>query len=190
MQWRLASWGLVLLGLVVGAGPASALNILSLSTTTPTVDVGDPVQLTLGMSFDEVTLGGGVRLSFDDTLLSLTSISFGGALGDDPDFRCPSDAGASNPVACPSDPNFISFGGFAGLSGDRTVAMITLQALAPSGGATMIDLLPDRAFSDSVGSPLTVSLTGTSVVVTPEPGTVALLGLGVASLAALRRPRA
>jgi len=184
MQWRLASWGLVLLGLVVGAGPASALNILSLSTTTPTVDVGDPVQLTLGMSFDEVTLGGGVRLSFDDTLLSLTSISFGGALGDDPDFRCPT---AGGPVSCPADPNFISFGGFAGLSGDRTVATIILQALAPTAGGTTIDLLADRAFSDNFGSPLTVSLTGTSVVVVPEPGTLALVGLGLASLTAVRR---
>jgi len=187
MRWQTAGLGLGLLGILVGASPAAAVNILSLETTTPTVAVGDSVQLTLGMSFDDVTLGGGVKLSFDDTVLDLSSITFSGALGDDPDFRCPTDPAASSPVSCPADSRFISFGTFEGLSGDRTVATIVLEALAPSSGAMAIDLLPDRAFSDSVGSPLAVSLSGASVVVVPEPGTLGLVAVGIAGLGAVRR---
>jgi len=86
---------------------------------------------------------------------------------------------------------FLAFGTFDGLSGDRTVATVTLDTLAESFGATTIDLIATNAFADEAGSPLPVALVGTSVRVVPEPGAVGLLGtaLGVVGLAVRRHAK-
>jgi len=187
MGAQTATWGLVCVGMVLGASPAKALNMLTLEASMATPRVGASVSFRLAMSFDDVTVGGGVRLSFDEAFLRLDSVSFASGLADDPDFRCPTDPAASSPVSCPMDPNFLSFGGFAGLSGDRTVATIVFDALAPSGGPTRIDLLAERPFSSEVGTALDVSFAGTSVSVVPEPGVALLLAMAAAGATALRR---
>jgi hypothetical protein len=176
----------LLLGVLVGASSAHALNDLALDPLLVTVaGPGLTAQLALELSFDDTTVGGGVTLSFDSTILSLVSISFDGALGDDADFRCPTQ-NLPGSVTCPAVPNFISFGDFGGIAGDRGVATVTFLALMQ--GVTPIDILPERPFGDDQGSALDVSYSSATVEVLPEPGNMALVGsLGLAGLVARSR---
>lgn len=174
------------IGLLVGT-PATALNILSLEPPSASAAVGDPLELTLRMDFDDTTVGGGITLDYDSAVLALDSISFTGAIGDDPDFRCPTDPDATSPVPCPSDADFLSFGSFSGITGEGAVATIAWDPVGP--GTTAIDLLETNTFSSTMGSELDVTFEGATATVVPEPGTLALLGVGVAALGARRRCR-
>lgn len=179
----------MVLALLLAATGADALNELRLDGPSGGVGVGDPVDVTLSIAFTDVTLGGAVAVSYDAALLELLSVSFDPALPDDPDFRCPS-AGLPTSVGCPSSPTFVSFGSLAGLptGGPLAVATLHFLALAPGTG----DVRPGvaNAFSDTVGSPLGVSLVGARVAV-PEPaaGLLALATGASLLLAARRRAR-
>jgi hypothetical protein len=119
----------------------------------------EPLFLDLHMSFEDTTVGGGIDLVFDSGVLSFIDGVFDEGLGDDPNFRCPTDPTASAPVDCtPNGPNFVSFGGFPGITGDQLV--VTLEFFATSTGNSPIDFTVTSPFSDPSGQPIEV----------PEPG--------------------
>jgi hypothetical protein len=129
--------------------------------------------LDLHMSFEDTTVGGGIDLLFDDGVLSFIDGVFDDGLGDDPNFRCPTDPAAPAPIDCtPNGPNFVSFGGFPGITGDHLV--VTLEFFATSTGDSPIDFTVTSPFSDPTGNPIEV----------PEPGLAWMAA--IATLAALR----
>lgn len=168
---------------LLAAGGAHALDELRLDPPPAgKVPVGAPVDLGLALEFDDVTLGGGVSVSYDAAVLDLVSVSFDASLPDDPDFRCPT-AGLPTSVPCPPSAAFLSFGTLAGLPTGVAVPVATLHFLAVGAGASDVLLAVANAFSDPVGSPLAVSLVGTRVAV-PEPAAGLLLLAPLAALVA------
>ena len=143
---------------VVAVAPAEiarAQNSLSLQATPSQVTVGESFQVSLSMDFSDSTAGGGVTLAYDPARLSLGSIAV--ALGD-PDFRCP----GSTAIACPSDPDYLSFGDVTGLTGQASVATITFTSTGV--GTSAITLQATTPFGEVGGGELTVGFNGTSVV--------------------------
>jgi hypothetical protein len=121
---------------------ASAMNILLLDPASSRVDLSETFQITLSMAFDDVTLGGQVRIAFDGGVLDLLSIQFDAGLGDDLDFRCPTDPGAGSPVTCPPDENVLGFG---------TIAVLTFQVVGL--GETQVSAEVECCSSAWSGSP-------------------------------------
>jgi hypothetical protein len=138
----------------VPAASLSAQNSFWLQPASNPVTVGEPFQLSLRMDFSDSTVGGGVRLSYDASRMSLDAIAV--ALGDS-DFRCP----GSSAIACPSDPNYLSFGQLTGLTGSAAVATITFTPVAS--GILQISLAPGTAFGQGGGGELTVDLGSVAV---------------------------
>lgn len=171
---------------ILSSSPAFALNTLALAAE-PTGAVGQLIPVTLTMSFDDVTVGGAIAVDSDLAILRLASVTFSSALGDDPDFRCPTDPSAANPVTCPADSEFISFGTVSGLQGDMLVATLLFEAIGVSVGETTIAIMLARDFSDPVGSPLDVTFGSAGLVITPEPTSLVLLGFGLSLISARRR---
>jgi hypothetical protein len=138
----------------------------------------EPLFLDLHMSFADTTVGGGIDLDFDSGVLSFIDGIFDDGLGDDPNFRCPTDPLAPNPVNCaPNGPNFVSFGGFPGMTGDHLV--VSLEFLATATGSSPIGFTVTSAFSDASGNPLEV----------PEPSAAWLAAAALATLGALNLRR-
>ena len=132
--------------------------------------------LDLHMSFSDTTVGGGIDLVFDSRVLSFIDGVFDNELGDDPNFRCPTDPFAPQPVDCtPNGPNFVSFGGFPGITGDHLVVM--LEFLATATGDSPIDFIVTSPISDPFGQPLEV----------PEPGFAWLAALATLGALKVRR---
>jgi len=176
--------GVIVASLWLLGGPADATNIVSLQPVgfdpaTP-VPIGQNVEFSLEMAFTDTTLGGGVTITFDSAVFSLVSIVFdAGFTVDDKDFRCPTDPTAPNPVSCPANPAFVSWGNFAGLTGTHNVARVTLEAITLG----EVEVTPEvtATFSSPMGQPLPVGTIGV-----PEPGATVLLLAFVAG-AAVRR---
>lgn len=182
---------LMLTAAVLVPAAARATDILTLTPLNydplGLVAVGAQASVVLDMNFDDSTLGGAVTVQFDPAVVSLVSIDFDPSFNvDDIDFRCPTDPSASNPVPCGTDPAFLSFGNFGGISGAHTVAEITFLALAP--GTSALGLAITRDFAGITGSALPVSVTGTSISV-PEPGMASLLLAGMLALGRCVRTR-
>lgn len=130
----------------------------------------EPLFLDLHMSFEDTTIGGGIDLIFDPGVLSFIDGVFDDGLGDDPDFRCPNDPPAQ--IDCTlKGPNFVSFGGYPGITGDHLV--VSLEFFATSTGNSPIDFTVTSTFSDTSGQPIEV----------PEPGLAWVAA--IATLAAL-----
>jgi hypothetical protein len=134
--------------------------------------------LDLHMSFADTTVGGGIDLDFDAGILSFIDGVFDDGLGDDPNFRCPTDPAATNPIDCaPNGPNFVSFGGFPGMTGDHLV--VALEFLATATGNSPIGFTVTSPFSDTSGNPIEV----------PEPSAAWLAAAALATLGALNARR-
>ena len=75
-----------LLGSLLAAASLSASAAsISLSPLTQTVGQGNQVSLQLTMDFTgDPTLGGGIDISYNSSLLSFASFTFDPGLGDDP----------------------------------------------------------------------------------------------------------
>ncbi len=155
MRWLVtpAAWiSASALWLAISPGAAQATNILSLEPAAQAVRVGGIAVFELKMDFSDLTLGGAVTVGFDPAILSLSSIAFNDLLPDDPDFRCP----GSEVIPCPADPNFVSLGTFAGISGVHTIATLAFEVQAV--GTSSVSLEIANSFSDALGSPLEVML--------------------------------
>ena len=140
------------------ADTAHAQNALSL-TVLPGGTAAE-VQIELQMDFSDTTVGGAVVLAYDSDALVVDGIEFNSELGNDPDFQCPGSAG----IVCPADVDFVSFGSILGLSGQATIATLSVH-LVGSNAATL-GLGTGSPFAGVGGSELAVSLTGVEV----EPG--------------------
>jgi subtilisin-like proprotein convertase family protein len=166
------------LGTLLLASTSRAQNVLQLAATGPSV--GSEIQVELTMDFSDTTVGGGVTLAYDPAAVVLEDIEFDPSLGDDPDFRCPGSA----VINCPLDPAFLSFGSVAGLSGQKTVAVVTLRLIGTV--STAIALEPASAFGAMDGTELSASLTGVVVEgVVPVPSLTPRFALLLATVLVL-----
>jgi hypothetical protein len=138
-----------------------------------TVQAEDSIFLDLQRRFEDLAVGGAINLVFDPEILQVADVTFNN--GDDRDYRCPTDPTALQPVPCPTDETFISFGSRDGISRSGVVATIEFRVLAS--GTTSIGFDVASPFSDVFGDPLTL----------PEPR----FGLwaGLVALAVLNRLR-
>lgn len=155
-------------------------GLVSIEPADSEVAVGELFSLMTLMDFEDTTVGGGMTLtlnSSDGGEIEFLSFNLDplGDLGDDPDFRCP-----GGPLACPADPHFLSFGSFAGITGQHTVAELVFEALSP--GVVDVSFDITSPFADTLGGALDVTIIGASVTVVPEPGTLSMLALGLLSL--------
>ena len=158
---------------------------LNLTVQPGEVRVGQAVELRLALDFSaDPTLGGGVDLLFDASLLQYTGFVFNSALGDDASFRRLPDAEPSRLVG-------LAFGQFNGLAGPAEVGRFSFTALAPGQASLRLaaNVAPAGDFISLQNfGPQTVAFGATQVHVSavPEPGQAWLLllglGLGLAGL--------
>ena len=189
-------WSVALLVacMMLTAAGAGAVTI-GLSPVSQTVLPGDSVEVALTIS----GLGNGVAPSlgafdldveFDPAVLGFSMAVFGDPiLGDQLDlFGLGSFTGvdASIPATVnlfevsldlPADLDLLQAPSF-------TLATLTFQALAA--GVSPLSLR-NVILGDALGDPLDASVTGASVNVVPEPGTLLLLGSGLMGFGAYRR---
>ncbi len=176
MPSRLAILVLVGVWISFPGGAARALNMISLTPVTYQASLGETVALTLQMQFDEATLGGGVDLLFDPSVLDFVFFEFDPGLEDDPSFRLT----PLSPIN--GDRLVLGFGDFNGIAGSRLIGTVTFDAvgLGIANLSTGPNLQPAGPFV-SAASPLDLLLMefeGSTVTVVPEPSPLGLLILG------------
>jgi hypothetical protein len=178
--WKRCATLLALTGLPWGAGAQS----LSLTALPAALTVGQAFELRLDFDFSaDPTLGGGVDLAYDVSLLQYTGFVFSPTLGDDPSFRRQPDAGPDRLVG-------LAFGNFNGLRGPGEVGRFSFTALAAGVASLNLEanVAPAGAFiSLQTFSPQAVAFGSTQVQVSAVPelgqGWLAMAGLvGVAVL--------
>ena len=183
MRRRLAILALVGIWISVPVGAARALNMISLTPVAQEESLGETVLVTLQMQFDEATLGGGVDLLFDPSVLDFVSFEFDPGLGDDPIFRLT--------PSSPTDGNrlVLGFGDFDGIGGSRAIGTVTFDAVGV--GVANLSTGPNAQPAGpfvSAASPLDLLLVdfeASAVTVVPEPSTLGLLILGSGGLVLL-----
>jgi hypothetical protein len=140
--------------------------------------------VTIGIDFDQTTVGGSFAVDFDDTALQFLGIVYTAVPATDAGFTCP---GSSN---CPDvAPDFLALGNITGYSGAQDVAEITFEVLpdAVNGLTTLTLLQTGGGFSDDAGTQISVAFGSDSLNIVPEPSNGLLLGCGMLSLLARRR---
>jgi hypothetical protein len=168
------------------AARAQALDVITFSAPSGDVAKDQVVSVTVGFSFDDLTVGGGFDLNFNPGVFAFQDFTFDSGLGDDPAFRMQPAFGAT------SGPFTIAFGSFSELTGTKTVGVLELiaqKALVLGAGGVLLgaadNVIPAGPFVDGLGSPLAVQYHGLLGV--PEPSALLLAIAGVATLLARRR---
>jgi len=177
---------------LLGSAPAHALNVIGLSPSEPYVVAGSDFTLDLTMSFDELTVGGGVEVSYDSTVLTFLSFSFDPAFTGN--FGLQGPAAGSNVI-----PLEIGFGWFVGPGGGETGAHTVGQLMFRADGtgpstivATSSSLLSPGPFFGpaNLSSPMVVEFRSADIEIgtlsqnaLPEPSTALLMGFGLVGLA-------
>jgi hypothetical protein len=183
--------------LLAALSSAASAATVSLAPATQSVAPGDPVVLTLGFDFTgDPTLGGGVDVFYDPTVLDFVSFVFGTRAGLDPGYnRAPDDKAGPGGVAL-GELDGLGFGNFAGLTGPGTVGQLNFLAIGP--GTAEVTLAENDSFaggfySASTFGPQAVTFVGAEVEVqaVPLPAAAWLLAsaLGLTGLASARRRR-
>jgi len=168
------------LALSLMASGASADDIV-LQPNSSSVQPGDVVEVTAIMDFQTETVGGGVGVAYDPTVLTFESFTF------DPSFTAnfvvqgPSSGSTQNPLET-------TFGWFLTRSplGPTPIGLYRFTATTAASPTEIIsEGLPGIPFSGLSGD-LTVVFSSTSVTV-PEPGFASALVTGLVGLGFLYR---
>ena len=169
----------------LGCASAQAAT-LSLIPVNQNVVLGNTVSLQLMMDFsDDATIGGGVDVFYDDSVLQFVSFVFDAGLGDDPAFR-------RQPDALSGELNGLGFGEFGGLSGPSLVGTFTFNTLT-SGSASFslgVNDYPVGAFYSATTYELQlVDFQGAAIEVSavPVPAAAWLLFSGLVMVGAVSR---
>lgn len=125
-----------------------------------------------------------LAIAFDDGVLSYLGVTFGPYLGSPPTSAYTESSETAGVV----DLLELSLLSVATLNALQPAAFLlaTLHFDGLAAGETAIEIT-DAILGDALGNPLSASLVGASVVVLPEPATLALLAAGLASLSGLRQ---
>jgi len=103
-----------------------ASGVIFFSSPPQQADLGDLVTLQLSMDFtEEATLGGGVDIFYDSSILQFMSFTIDAGLGDDPGFR-------RAPDNSTGELNGLAFGNFGGLSGPSVVGELKFTTIGLS----------------------------------------------------------
>ena len=186
MHTKIRPYALVILASTTAWTGANAASI-SLAPKLVTAAVGDSVFFDLNMDFsDNPTLGGGIDLVFNTSLLEFSSFARNPALGDDVDGRRDLDVVPGTGL---DGLAFFKFGG--GIAGPARVGTFTFKAL----GAGRIDVTLSADVGGTAGpfisattnDPQNVTFTGAAIDISPSavplPGALPLmlsLGAGLA----------
>ncbi len=127
---------------------AIALTTATITTQAATISItplsmnaqlGDNVSVDIWMDFsDEPTLGGGIDITYNGSVLSFSSFSFDNAFlaSSDPAMTCPGAILCSPSINQVNSVTNIAFGNFGGLSGPSLVG--TLNFVAIGAGTTSL----------------------------------------------------
>ena len=171
--------------LAVFAAVSQAATI-SLSPSSQNVALGNPVSLQLNMDFTgDPTLGGGIDIFYDSSLLTFVSFSFNPSLGDDTGQQ-------RQPDVLTNELNGLAFSSSTGLSGPSLVGTLTFNTISAGTALfTMADnVLPAGGFFSAVTfNPQTVTYQGASVDVAavPIPAAVWLMLSGMGLIGAMSK---
>lgn len=192
-----------LLGLASVSAQAVTLSII---TSTPSVKVGDTIELQVLMDFsDDPTLGGGFDIIFDPSLVAYVPNSYitDLSLGSDPDFTRDDNPLVTDPtkqVEIQADRLAgAAFGNFGGLAGPASVGPLSFTAdvagtavfsLGASTSAVVGGFFSAVTFTEQF--PNFIGTTVTITPITPEvpvPAAVWLFGSGLLGLIGIARRR-
>lgn len=165
---------------------AQALSF-TLDPNAQSANIGDAVSVTLLYDFSaDPTLGGGVDLFYNDSVLQFTGFDWDAGFADDPDVR-------RLPDVLPGELNGLAFAEFGnGLSGPGVVGTFHFSVLQAGLSALVLaenDSPAGGFFSAMTFDPQTVNYGTAQVTAVPEADTWALLlaGLGLVGWAARGR---
>lgn len=175
--------------LLFAASAGWAQNIVRLTPVSQTVQLTDPnVTLDLEIDFAEVTVGGGVEVTYDATRLQFDSFVF----TNDPNFLLMGPAQGET-----AQPLEIGFGWLVvtppfGVSGPHTIGTLTFLPIAD--GTAAVDTGPSASspgpfFAPGGATPLVVDFQDATVEVVPEPAVGVGLASGIAALVGMKRNR-
>lgn len=155
---------------------ATAENLLRLTPAESSTDGGPPdVALDLEIDFAELTLGGGVEVTYDAARLEFVSFAFSG----DPDFGLtgPADGDPTQPLLIGA--GWAMFEPPFGVSGLHTIGTFLFRAIG-NGSATVSTaespINPGPYYSPVNSTPLVVSYNGAMIHIEPAVPTLGVLG--------------
>jgi hypothetical protein len=183
------SISILLLTLGVARG-ADAAQVIDLVPNAPGGAPGAVLTLSLALSFEEPSVGGGVEIAFDMARLEFVSFAFDATLGDDPALQlfCPGVAPGCQAFDGPG--LLVAFGAVGGLSGSRAVGALAFRVLAP--GPAEVTTGPNDApagafFSAVTGLEQDVTVGSATLANVPEPASALLVAAGLVALTARSR---
>jgi hypothetical protein len=178
---RRRGWALAAALLCAGAAARAEVTARVEGPAGP-VAVGDTFEVTLLADLSDPVLGWGLDLDFDAGLLAIVDTP---AIGPDWTGFGGGDGDGLAGVFLPGP------GGSGRVGDDVVLATLAFEAVAQGVAALILGITPsdlNEGFAlDPVGYDPDVTLLDGMVTIIPEPGTLALLGLGLVGLAVGRR---
>lgn len=162
---------------------AMAVPTLSIVATPDPAVVGSPLALDVAITGVTDLYAFQYSLSFDPTLFQVSSVTEGAflATGGSTFF----DGGSVNNMLGTVSFTFNTLiGAIPGTSGNGTLARINLNVIGTGAGALNFS---DVLFLDSQSGDIQLVVNNRILTAVPEPGSLALMGLGIAGLSLLRR---